>query len=977
AALLPEVATQLGLPLQPPAQIRADGQATFPSTPRDPAARRNTLATDDLWASALIGALHYPKYGSERGRQRVHERLLAALDRMSGHLHDRRLLRARAFAALARREAALEELGDGRTDPEALALRAFVNGDVPALEAAAAKIKRPVPRLLAELDLFEARWTYGLIARDQLPAVGQRVVALAPESWQPLVAWYLVAFDGWSLREPLEAALLLEHLYPLQGENLESLVRGKLALGGGSDGTTELGAIAALHAGRVVAAQAGDFCCTSSAGLAPGLDLVLRLEDEALSRIVKQVDFLAEIQGRNADAVRLAEEYERTAIRGYPELVLSHVSALRRLEPALVRGGNESPARMQLLARLAGVHQALPWQGQLSNQAHALLWDFNGERIASTPWAHDFPGRWYWATRNPEGYMYGVSLAQRGPDGQTPVGIWRGAIVLREACAAATLWVDPCAALHARYLRDQRVDDAKSTAHEIEARFVGAFARTELLAEIALRAEDDKGELEVFRRDIARFPGRWDGYGALVARQIGRGAYSEAASVALSYPGFRDRSASFTVPLSGHAYDVAYGLVLRGAIEEAKPVLKIAAGYRDGSGANLWARYQLAAIEGREADALEAMGADARRYKQVGGLRKYASMLFMLGDPKTGWAVFEEGRRITPEFNVWRAAAVGLRAQNADAEATLKWVTELEEKRDGPVRMPSHGHQFNAAFQVLAVDRVGNSLERLVELETAARVPGGSDAQRQQFAANVRANPLARSTLGMVTAGYAAFKRKEYAQTYEQLLQLIQLPAIKGEPIFAMTSEAGRAGLAYLAFAAAKTGNEKIVREAFAKFQSMPREDERSFDRALIRGIFAALANRHDEADRWLKLARANMAEPGERLLPPEYAYAEILEALAADTGRREYLAAGLDWARRSQRYEPFAAWAYAFEARHAGNESDRTRALAIALYLDPQSARLAEIDAASKERARAWFKAKDPLGLTRPPRSGKPQQAT
>ena len=53
-----------------------------------------------------------------------------------------------------------------------------------------------------------------------------------------------------------------------------------------------------------------------------------------------------------------------------------------------------------------------------------------------------------------------------------------------------------------------------------------------------------------------------------------------------------------------------------------------------------------------------------------------------------------------------------------------------------------------------------------------------------------------------------------------------------------------------------------------------------------------------------------------------------------------------LDWARKHQRMQPMYAWAYAMEAKLTKSAADRTRAVAIAQYLDPGSERLATIPA-------------------------------
>ena len=81
----------------------------------------------------------------------------------------------------------------------------------------------------------------------------------------------------------------------------------------------------------------------------------------------------------------------------------------------------------------------------------------------------------------------------------------------------------------------------------------------------------------------------------------------------------------------------------------------------------------------------------------------------------------------------------------------------------------------------------------------------------------------------------------------------------------------------------------------------------------------------------------------------------EILERLAEETKHPAYLGFALEHARAYQRFEPWAAWAYAFEARHAQAGPARARAAGIALKLDPQSHWLNELDKATLQQARQW----------------------
>jgi hypothetical protein len=94
---------------------------------------------------------------------------------------------------------------------------------------------------------------------------------------------------------------------------------------------------------------------------------------------------------------------------------------------------------------------------------------------------------------------------------------------------------------------------------------------------------------------------------------------------------------------------------------------------------------------------------------------------------------------------------------------------------------------------------------------------------------------------------------------------------------------------------------------------------------------------------------------------------AEACEWLYAESRDKRYLDFALDWARRNQGMMPVNAWAYALEARHSTDEQQRLRATGIALYLDPESERLASVPAGFRKRAEQWFTVNNPFKVGEP----------
>jgi hypothetical protein len=159
--------------------------------------------------------------------------------------------------------------------------------------------------------------------------------------------------------------------------------------------------------------------------------------------------------------------------------------------------------------------------------------------------------------------------------------------------------------------------------------------------------------------------------------------------------------------------------------------------------------------------------------------------------------------------------------------------------------------------------------------------------------------------------------------------------------------------LPYFAYAAAKSGDVSAVQPVLARFS--PREQR--FDYHLASAILHASAGKSGDALQSLRLAQHRRPFTESRPLMTEYQLAEISEwvyEMSRDAKIKEFV---LGWARSNQTFQPWHAWAYALEAKLAPNGPARTRAIAVAHYLDRNSERLAgipkrDVDAAVKEFA-------------------------
>mgnify|MGYP000850502461 CR=1 FL=1 len=134
------------------------------------------------------------------------------------------------------------------------------------------------------------------------------------------------------------------------------------------------------------------------------------------------------------------------------------------------------------------------------------------------------------------------------------------------------------------------------------------------------------------------------------------------------------------------------------------------------------------------------------------------------------------------------------------------------------------------------------------------------------------------------------------------------------------------------------------------------------FDASLARAFFAGSRHQLDAAYTALQVALRNRPHTDYRPVFTEYQYAEACEWLFRDTGDRRFRNALLDWARANQLIQPTQAWAYTMEYAYREPGPDRTRALAMSLYLDPASPRIKEASSAELADARAWLKVNQPF---------------
>jgi len=131
-----------------------------------------------------------------------------------------------------------------------------------------------------------------------------------------------------------------------------------------------------------------------------------------------------------------------------------------------------------------------------------------------------------------------------------------------------------------------------------------------------------------------------------------------------------------------------------------------------------------------------------------------------------------------------------------------------------------------------------------------------------------------------------------------------------------------------------------------------------NYSLSLKKALVANELGKIDDSVKYLQqaLVYSSNYKKDEPIIHENYELLEFCERLYLETNDDRYKKLMVDWAKKFQHLEPWNAWAYSFEAKYTDNATEKNHALAIGLYLDKDSERLA--DFSSKERADAeqWF---------------------
>jgi len=923
----------------PQASARANAAGARTPLLPSPANVMDAAYVADARVASLLASLA-PNYG-ELARERLsivalREWLRAPTDAES------RFFAAFAAMDLERRPYALK-LIEKLEDPAAQTLRNLLNGNLPDAQRSIAAVKAPLPRLMLAFKVQDLADFYGRKSQFDA-ALAQRVFGEVRDQWQSLITRRVADMDLWVGADHSDVKRRLDALSPVQGLSLNDVVVGSAVIDDDTGGQTGISLASFRHLRQALGGLRIADCCAAARPGAARWEMYWLLEGTAQADVLKDLWRLVSLQALPERALALTESYD-SILGGEPQFEFARAAALGEVgERARNEDARRFDQRYESAEQIAGY-----WSQGQTRISRRALFRGTGTLALADAFTHDYPRRSFW-----------------------PGIPWRAPLPTdRDGCESLLYSIDDIEPAGRCLLQLPEPGKARLRA-ELQQRFHGHPGIEGLLmqASTVVGVAEPAGNIERLRAAIKADPEGWNNYhgvGDLLIQL--KGAYAEAQRTFLSYPAFKAGGDADLVGLSNKAYQAGSDLFWRGQVDLARPLYQIAADLETGSAASMTSAARLAQLDGDYPIAASIFLARATRYADAYAYRDYLSLLHVMGhgdEARSGFLQIAE-RSDNPQS--WVAALVGQRMSGASFEQMKSWVLS-EEIRGAHFR----GERFAPFFATLWMTTDRKPTAEFAKLmEQIER-----DAVRTIDSKYFVARPHRFSEEGLELVKQSAFRtgkspalpdethvKSEYILLADALaaVHAAQYPAavdrfVALADLYPIESGDTKVALAYFALAAAKTG-DKLGLEAF--IESQPAADQ-DFDVWLSRAFFAAV--RHDPGKAADALTRAFNVRPhtDSRPIMTEYQFAEACEIVGRETADPRFDRMLLEWARQHQRMQPTHAWAYAVEAQLSKNPVDANRALAIALYLDPASPRLAKIDGKRKEAASSWLRTNNPF---------------
>ena len=914
---------------------------------------------------ALVSALVPPL--NDNGVSRLSVPSLLAAEDLPDKYRYKKLLVARALKELGRREAALNILS-GDSSPEGAALKAFLNGNLPALESNYEAIEPGIPRILALIDLLDVQTAY------QIPS-GQRQhliteIAALDTQLSGLIEQRLESLDPWRLMNSMTMKATLDATFPVEGESLPELLEQKMVLNNTNFNPFEFELATLRHVALVRSQDKSAWCCRDATNLISKRGIADLFEAIAEQAIFKTLEKTVTYQGSPSRAEKLLDamgEY----FQGHPEASRLTAATLISLANA------EKDQRRQQLLNLAGdeILNAVMWSdGQTYAAAEALqlaTWTkglpriFRGLKIHDSL-SFDFPTRPYWP---------------QWSHGGRPKALERN---LNNAIKNATYEFEPIRQLVHRISRFESPELAVNYIDNLGDRFSGSQLLKETLLEISQLAGDEEATLQLILEEVERGSTNEDLYTEYVEIQVRNGEYEDAHRVGLMFPGFKDPSNFSRVTLSNTASGIGSVFFWRGIEKPAREFYSMAKDFGSGSGGEYQSAQRLASLDRNFEEAAAIALRRANRYRSAYAYRDYMCYLFSLGYSNEAWTAFNALLPAMGRAQIWAAGDVGHRIVGSSTQEVVSWLTSDAAKQAKNGLEPA---AVIAAIRFFTTDR-SFSEEQVTLISELAENHNTRTTLDSKYTVRFQpgdANSRSDEIIG--PSFYQGHSERLYTGTSYTYLDYDPKPS-PGEPRTRIDSEYRYFAKAYQHWNQGKLEDAAVVFEEMAKHYEIanPRtlwmlpyfassiaatnnlselkkyleefkHKERRFDWHLSMAAVSVGEGDRDAAIAHFDRALDSRPHTEERGMFAPYQWAEICEYYYRSTNDERFRDRLLDWARKVQKTIPFKAWPYLIEAQYTTNEAEKLEALARGIYLDRSSVRLRAFEDSIKSTAKSAVK--------------------
>lgn len=847
-------------------------------------------------------------------REPLFERSLIALEGISPDSPDYRLLKARAWFYLRSRPAALKALGTPRT-PKDKAFLGYLNGNIYEMEKWVDRIAAPIDKLIARIELNDIRADYSWDLYDR------EFVKSVSRSHKGLEVLLAKRLSGKEKRDIIPSAVikkLMDEAFPVRGFDIATLLRGKSFTEGVPFDDYEIDLSIYRHRRRILESGINKFTNENGAARPVLLDNLELLYNVGEGNLWKKVRYLVFSEMSYGGAMRLLDIYEEV-YRGH----LKHLYLKKLVTTGLL---GLKPGNRRYISEKSALEKKVCYyaQGQLRMAECRFLKYYD----------HDYPKHWSKIKASDRKILknYIIRGVKNGPLGKKPAYLKS----LEEDLLYSSNRLESLTRYYNALVNHGMRKEAKELIRLTEARFEGDPEKVYFLAGIAERNGDYAKEAAIYRQAVKKDPTIWSYYKGLGTYYLRMGKYQKANSVFKKYPMFMTDGRDLP-EYSSLVYYVGVAFLNRGRVKEAEFFLKKSADNHADVYSEEWSRAYLAILEGDPSAAAAHFLKSYRRYNDILAFSNYVSLLHLTGRHDEATAV---SSAVNYPGQIPTYALIGFRMEGVSENEQLSRLNDERFYKMSPFAA------YN--FTVMSM------MDRAPENDTYKRVKSlrGAVSTRVSFI----------KTFG---EGYYLIRRGLYAGAFS-VLKNFKDKYIK--VYFRPSYNDHGTLIPYYAYAAAKTGHAAEALKFLDEVKEKIGEDyQYHLSMAFINGI----GNRHAEALKSLESARNAIVGLDTWPMPQWYKLVEAYEWLYAESGEEEYIRLAVNLAKTYQKIMPMWAWAFAVEAKYAKPGPARTRALAIALFLDKRSERISGIPERDKRKAWKWLEKNNPFLNASGPKGG------